>query len=67
MIVINSKSYDTELMEGITLEGIDKIEKISFSYDGGRLTIIVNGEEVYSTKDAGSDCNIEMECHKIGI
>jgi hypothetical protein len=33
---------------------------ISFSYDGGRLNIYVDGEEVYSSMLAGNDFSVTL-------
>jgi hypothetical protein len=38
----------------------DDVKSISFSYDGGRLNVFINGEEVYSSMSAGNDFNIQL-------
>jgi hypothetical protein len=37
------------------------INNLSFSYDGGRVSLYINNQEIFSSKCAGNDCNIEVE------
>lgn len=38
-----------------------ELQHLSVFYDGGRLQILINGEEVYKNLSAGDDFNVTME------
>lgn len=62
MLKLDYKSYDNDnSVEGMLFHTVEKIDTISFSYDGGRLTVTINGKTVYHTVNAGSDCNVDIE------
>ena len=62
MLKLDYKSYDNdESIEGMMFHTVEKIETISFSYDGGRLTVTINGKGAYYTDNAGTDCNVDIE------
>lgn len=39
----------------------EKIDKISFSYDGGRVSVCINGVSVYEDNGISSDFEIELQ------
>ena len=49
-------SKDEEVLDSVTL---DKDSKITVCYDGGRLSVYVDGKE-YNTMMAGSDFSLEI-------
>lgn len=38
----------------------EQIDSISFTHEGGRVTVNVNGKELYSTSLGTRDCEIEI-------
>ena len=36
------------------------VQSVSFSYDGGRVAVSVNGVQVFSSHLGGHDCEIEL-------
>lgn len=56
---VDFDSGNTFASKDVTLPRV--IESISFSHDGGRVTICVNGEEVYSAMTGTRDCNILID------
>jgi len=53
-------SYDSNLKEEKQVEIPEKINNIYFSYDGGRLSININGKEIFYTAFAGNDCAVTI-------
>lgn len=39
----------------------EKVESVSFSHDGGRIYVSINGVEVYKTMRGTRDCTIEID------
>ncbi len=37
------------------------IKSLSFAYDGGRVYVSINGEDVFSTLLGGNDCQVDLE------
>ena len=56
MIKMTSYDYGDEVVEDYKLP--EKVTDFEVSYDGGRLSVYVNGEQVFYTPLAGNDCNI---------
>lgn len=59
------KHYDWDATEAGTKEEAyklpEKVESVSFSHDGGRIYISVNGVEVYETFCGTRDCTIDID------
>jgi len=60
--MLNFESYENrgeeETKENICVSKIKN--NISFSYDGGRLSISIDGEEVYKNMGAGIDFSVTI-------
>lgn len=60
--MINVSDYaghsEPEFNEEYTLP--EKIDRISFSYDGGRVSVYINGVEVFENNCMSSDFEIEL-------
>jgi len=54
------QSYDLNEHEEKTITFPDKLESIYFAYDGGRITLNINGEEVFYTHLGGNDCALTI-------
>lgn len=39
----------------------ERIDKIEFSYDGGRLAVTINDQEVYASVEGTRDCHITLD------
>ena len=39
----------------------DEVYHICFSYDGGRVGVVINGEELFYTALAGNDCSVSID------
>ena len=58
------ESYDNN--EDVNKEiDVTKIKSVSFSYDGGRLHVYVNDEEVIEEMGAGNDIYVSIELNPI--
>ena len=54
--------YDAlEQVNGVLCPTIEKIQDVTFEYDGGRVTIYVNGKVLYHTESAGNDLRVDLE------
>ena len=58
MIEMTSYDYGDKVIDEYKLP--EKITDFEVSYDGGRLTVYVNGEEVFYTALAGNDFTITV-------
>jgi len=55
------ESYDTGEHEEKTIEILpSEIKTIYFAYDGGRVTIRINGEDLLSTASGGNDMAVSI-------
>jgi hypothetical protein len=62
--MITHTDYDGPVNNNIVTEDYklpEKVEKMSFSYDGGRLSIYINGEEAYQAYFGTRDCCVEID------
>jgi hypothetical protein len=59
--MLNMQSRDNEYKETKAVKLPKNVESVSFSYDGGRLAVTVNGEQVYYTMLGGNDCRVEID------
>ena len=59
MIEMTSYDFGDKVTEDYTLP--EKVKSFDVSYDGGRLTVYVNGEQVFYTALAGNDCCLSVK------
>ena len=59
--MLTMKSYDNNHDETQPVKLPEKIESLSFSYDGGRVGISINGKQVFYSMLGGNDCNVEID------
>lgn len=57
-------SYDLRSEEKTEIELPEKIDNISFSYDGGRVEVVINGITVVSSYSGGNDCGVSINRKK---
>jgi len=57
---INFTSYDQKEEESNVIRA-ESIDSISFSYDGGRVEVLINGKVAISSYLGGNDCNVEIK------
>ncbi len=59
--MVTYQSY-SDHVEQITEEKLpEKVESIFVSYDGGRLSISINGKDFYDNMCASNDFSVEIE------
>lgn len=58
--MINYTSFSSEEEETIGFILPEKVKDISIGYDGGRLSIFINGKEVYVNMCAGNDFSVDI-------
>lgn len=59
MLRLINFSYNTEETKAVKLP--KELESISFSYDGGRVSVNINGTEVFTSHLGGTDCSLELD------
>jgi len=59
--MLTMKSYDNNHDETQPVKLPEKVESLSFSYDGGRVGISINGKQVFYSMLGGNDCNVEID------
>lgn len=59
-------NYTTGQEESKAVELPNDVQSVSFSYDGGRVYVSINGNEVFSSHFGGNDCCIELDTKKSG-
>lgn len=57
---VEFEGYDSNHSTNLDL-GQLKIENVYFSYDGGRLSVMVNGETVLATALAGNSFSVSID------
>ena len=59
---VEFEGYDSNHSTNLDLDlGQLKIENVYFSYDGGRLSVMVNGETVLETAFAGNSFSVSID------
>jgi len=58
--MVKFRNYNDGSEESVEYAIPSKITEIGFTYDGGRIAAIVNGDIVFSTAFGGTDCAIEI-------
>ena len=59
MIEMTSYDFGDKIVEDYKLP--EKVTDFEVCYDGGRLTVYVNGEQVFYNALAGNDCSIVVK------
>lgn len=59
--MLKMQSYDNNHEETKPVKLPEKIESLSFSFDGGRVGVSINGEQVFYSMLGGNDCNVEID------
>lgn len=59
-VCVDFESYDNNEAQRQELN-IRGIESVSFSYDGGRLHVYVNGKEILENMGAGNDIYVSVK------
>lgn len=58
------KPYDSgskDFGENIPFKIPEKVESVSFSYDGGRVSLYINGKEVFYSAFGGNSFDIDID------
>lgn len=58
--MITHTNYDTGSVQSVEFDMPKTIDRMEFSYDGGRVEIYVNGVLVFASFSGSRDCNISM-------
>lgn len=59
--MLKHKDFDNYSEDYYEISIPENINSISFSHDGGRISIEINNEEIYSTIFGTRDCCIEID------
>ncbi|MNQ73077.1 hypothetical protein D3C85_878000 [compost metagenome] len=59
-ITFNNYDYTYDGSEDVDFKFPDEVKEVSFSYDGGRVSVYINGEQVFYTTLGGNDCCVTL-------
>jgi hypothetical protein len=55
----NHETGKEDLLPEVKLPAV--VNSLSFSYDGGRVFLAINGKEVFSSRNGGNDCALDLD------
>lgn len=64
--MLEMTNYTTGEVHSKAVQLPKEVRSLGFSYDGGRVSVSINGEQVFSSHEAGNDCCIELDNVKSG-
>lgn len=59
-ISFKDREYGASCAGEVEIKVEQPLETVSFSYDGGRLSVCINGKQEFYTMMAGSDCSVDV-------
>lgn len=59
-ISFKDREYGASCAGEVEIKLEQTLETVSFSYDGGRLSVCINGKQEFYTMMAGSDCSVDV-------